>query len=179
MIDIQGNRSAGIAARILAHFVLLFVGITGAVCPALAADDLVWVTGRVLDKNGRPLTNALIAVYDDGNKVVDYTKTDENGDYALAVPRRVMHLDKRRKDFFTEVFTGVTRFVGGAAEFLANPVRAGARAVTSSQAAAAVDPLTRGGIAAGGVVVDQVLNVFTPRLFVDAFKDGRVGLDPV
>jgi AAA family ATP:ADP antiporter len=89
----------------------------------------------LVDAQGKPLANAIIAIYDDGNKVVDYTKTDAYGEYAVAVPRRVLHLDKKRQSFLTQVFTSVTRFVGGAAAFVANPVRAGARAITSSQAA--------------------------------------------
>src|SRR5262245_40261372 len=79
-----------------------------------SAEDLVWATGQVVDPQGKPLSNALIAVYDDGNKVVDFAKTDGNGEYALAVPRRVLHLDKKHSSFLTEVFTGLTRFVGGA-----------------------------------------------------------------
>jgi hypothetical protein len=150
----RGGRSAG--------FWLGCILIMG-LAQAASAEDLVWATGRVVDPHGKPLANAVIAVYDDGNKVVDYAKTDANGEYALAVPRRVLHLDKKRSNFLTEVFTGLTRFVGSAAEFVANPVRAGVRAVTSSQAANAVDPITRGGIAAGGVVVDQVLGTLTPR----------------
>jgi hypothetical protein len=159
-------REAGKRRRLacrMALVALLLVGLSGAVCPAFAAEDLVWATGRVLDTDGKPLANALIAVYDDRNKVVDYTKTDENGEYALAVPRRVMHLDKQRSDFLTEVFSGVTRFVGGAAEFVSDPIRAGVRAITSRQAENTSNAVTRGGIAAGGTAVDQVLKMMTPR----------------
>lgn len=153
-------RKAAPGAMLLA---LLLTGIAGAIRPAKAADDLVWATGRVMDAQGRPLANATIAIYDDANKVVDYAKTDANGDYAVAVPRRVLHLDKKRQSFLTQVISGVTRFVGGAAGFVANPVRAGAQAITSSQAANTTDPLTRGGIAAGGMVVDQVLSFVAPN----------------
>src|SRR5687767_9316197 len=57
-----------------ALFALLLMGTTGAICPAMADENLVWVTGRVFDTDRRPLANAMIAVYDDKNKVVDYTK---------------------------------------------------------------------------------------------------------
>ena len=128
------------------------------------AEDLVWATGRVLDERGRPMSGALVAVYDDSNKVVDYARTDRNGDYALAVPKKVLHLEHRHgKGFIAEVFGTVTRFVGDAAGFVSSPLRAGVRAVTSSQAANLTDPLTRGGIVAGGVVADQVLFAVTPR----------------
>lgn len=130
---------------------------------AARAEELAWVTGRINGADGRPLRNAVIAVYDDKNKVVDYAHTDENGEYALAVPSNVLHLSKKGKGFFTEVFGGVTRFVGDAAGFVANPLRSGVRAVTSAQASLNPDPLTRGGISAGGAVIDQVLFAVTPR----------------
>lgn len=132
-------------------------------CSVARAEDLVWATGRIMGADGKPLRGALIAVYDDKNKVVDYAKTDDNGDYALAVPSSVLHLGKKSKGFFTQVFGGVTRFVGGTAEFVASPLRAGVRAVTSAQAGLNIDPLSRGGITAGGALVDQVLGMATPR----------------
>jgi hypothetical protein len=127
------------------------------------AEELAWVTGKINGADGRPLRNALIAVYDDKNKVVDYARTDDNGEYALAVPSKVLHLNKKGKGFFTEVFNGVTRFVGDAAGFVATPLRSGVRAVTSAQANLNPDPISRGGIAAGGAIVDQVLFAVTPR----------------
>jgi hypothetical protein len=128
------------------------------------ADEPVWATGQVTDSEGKPLAGAIVAVYDDSNHVVDYARTDGNGDYALAVPERAMHLERRRgKGFLAEVFGNVTRFVGTTAGFLANPVRAGVHAVTSSEAAGFADPLMKGGIAAGGIVVDQALFAVTPK----------------
>ena len=144
--------------------------ITGAILAGLCltgtarADNLVWVTGHIVGANGKPLRNAVIAVYDDKNKVVDYAKTDDNGDYALAVPPATIHLQgKKGKGFFTEVIGGMTRFVGGATEFVSNPLRAGVRAVTSAQANFNVDPLSRGGITAAGALVDQTLGMLTPH----------------
>ncbi len=121
------------------------------------AEDYVWATGKVLNKAGRPVPNAYVAVYDDNNKVVDYARTDELGEYALAVPRRILHIDKKRTGFLTSVFGGITRFVGGATDFVRNPLRAGVQAVTSSQAAAVISPIQRGVISAGGAVADQIL----------------------
>ncbi len=128
-----------------------------ATLPAHAAEDYIWATGKVLDKSGKPVKNAYVAVYDDNNKVIDYANTDEFGEYALAVPRNVMHLDKKSKGFLSQVFGTVTRFVGGASNFVNNPLRAGVQAVTSSQAAGVLNPVQRGAISAGGVVADQVL----------------------
>ncbi len=131
---------------------------------AAHAESLVWVTGHIVGANGKPLKNAVIAVYDDKNKVVDYAKTDDNGDYALAVPPNTIHLlGKKGKGFFTEVIGGMTRFVGGTAEFVSSPLRAGVRAVTSAQANFNIDPLSRGGITAAGALVDQTLGMLTPR----------------
>jgi hypothetical protein len=128
------------------------------------ADEPIWATGHVADADGQPLVNAVVAVYDDSNHVVDYARTDRNGDYALAVPPRALHLEhKHGKGFLAEVFGGVTRFVGESVDFMANPVRAGVRAVTSSEAAAFTDPVTRGGIAVGGAVVDRALFAVSPK----------------
>src|SRR5690349_18020838 len=127
------------------------------------ASNLVWVTGRVVDEQKRPVAGALVAVYDDSNKVVDYARTDRNGEYALAVPRQVLHLEQRHgKGFIAEVFSGVTRFVGGAADFVANPLRAGVNAVTAGEAATFADPLTKGEIAVGGAVANQMLFGLAP-----------------
>jgi hypothetical protein len=129
-----------------------------------SAEELVWASGKVLDPQSRPMRGAYVAVYDDSNKVVDYARTDREGEYALAVPKRLLHLQYRHgKGFIAEVATGVTRFVGGAAEFVANPVRSGLHAITNTEAALYPDPLTRGAFSAGGAVVDQVLFAVTPR----------------
>ena len=132
--------------------------------PESKADELVWATGKVLDNRGRPMSGALVAAYDDSNRVADYARTDRNGEYALAVPKRLLHLQQKHgKGFFAEVFSGVTRFVGGAAEFVANPLQAGVHAITTSQAASYANPLMKGQITAGGAVVDKVLFAISPR----------------
>src|SRR5205823_6333625 len=101
---------------------------------------------------GQPVVGALVAVYYDGNKVVDYARTDRNGEYALAVPPKALHLNQKHGQNFFAVVTGTAlRFVGDAAGFVANPVRAGVHAITSSQAANITDPITRGEFAAGGL----------------------------
>ena len=43
------------------------------------AEDPVWTTGRVIGSDGRPVVGAIVAAYDDSNKVVDYAHTDRNG----------------------------------------------------------------------------------------------------
>lgn len=128
------------------------------------AEELVWTSGKVLDPGGRAMRGAYVAVYDDGNRVVDYARTDSEGEYALAVPKRLLHLDHGHgHGFIAEVFTGVTRFVGGAAEFVANPLRSGVHAITSAEAALDPNILTKGAITGGGAAVDQVLFAVTPR----------------
>ncbi len=139
----------------------LFLGGSGAL--RVQAEDLVWITGRVVGADGSPLPETLVAVYDDSNKVVDYARTDQNGEYAMAVPKRVLHLDKHNPGFFTEVFGGLTRIVGGAAGFVANPLREGVHAVTNAEVADAGGLAVKGGIAAGGAVADQMLFAVSPR----------------
>ena len=151
------DRRIGIAVGIGLLALLL-----GSAARPAQAEELVWATGIVQDASGKPIANALVAVYDDSNKVSDYARTDAHGEYALALPRRVLHLDKKRSGFITQIFNGVTRFVGDAAGFVANPLRAGMHAVTSSQASNFTDPLTKGGIAAGSMVADQILFQIAP-----------------
>jgi hypothetical protein len=131
--------------------------LAGAAQPACADANPVWVTGKVVDAQGRPVVHALVAVYDDKNKVVDYARTDEKGEYALAVPKTVLHIQKQSKGFFTEVFGTLTRFVGGAADFVNRPLRVGVQALTATQAASTINPITRAGVAAGGAAADQIL----------------------
>lgn len=143
---------------------LCFAPIIASFTLSARAEQPVWATGHIVDSAGRPLSGAIIAVYDDNNRVLDYARTDENGDYALSIPRNSLHLQERKgKGFIADVAGGVTRFVGGTAEFVANPLRAGVRAVTSSQVSAFADPLTKGGIAAGGFIVDRTLFAIAPK----------------
>ncbi len=126
--------------------------------------EYVWATGKVVDGNGRPLPNAFVAVYDDSNKVVDYTRTDQGGNYALAVPKQALHLEhKKGKGFIADVFTGAIRLTGDAIGFINNPVRAGVHAVASAESATIGDPLMKGGISAGTAVADKALTMLTPR----------------
>ncbi len=89
------------------------------------AEDLVWATGRVVSaRDKRPLSGAIVAVYDDKGRVVDYARTDPDGNYALTVPRAALHLDKYSPDFLHQVTGGVTRLVGGVAGGLKYGVKA-------------------------------------------------------
>lgn len=133
-------------------------------CGPCLATEYVWATGKVLDASGRPLSNAFVAVYDDSNKIVDYTRTDRSGEYALAVPKQVLHLEhKHGKGFVADVFTGMIRLTGDAIGFINNPVRSGIHAIASAESATFADPLTKGGISAGTAVADQALTMLTPR----------------
>jgi len=133
-------------------------------CAPCRAERPVWVTGRVVDAAGEPIRGAQLAVYDDANHVVDYTRTDRNGEYAVAVPRAALHLDHRHgPGFIAEVFGTMTRFVGDTIGYVGTPLRAGVRAVTSAEADVFTDPLTKGTIAAGGAVIDQTLFALTPK----------------
>ncbi len=127
------------------------------------ADDPVWTTGRVIGPDGKPVVGAIVAAYDDQNKVVDYAHTDKNGDYALAVPKRALHIDKHTQSFFATVLGSAARFGGETVGFVTDPVRSGVRAITEAEAATVADPVTKGTVTAGGVVADQVLgNVDSP-----------------
>src|SRR5688500_7202580 len=87
-----------------------------AIANPAVADDLVWLTGRVVTSDSRaPLKEAVVAVYDDKGKVVDYAKTDADGIYTLAVSRGVLGLDKKGVGFFRRVAGGMSKLVGGLA----------------------------------------------------------------
>lgn len=122
----------------------------------LRADDLVWATGRVKNESGRPLRGAMVAIYDDKNHVVDYAKTDSDGNYALAVPRGVLHLDKHDGGFFHRVASTV----GGVGRVAAMPIKAGIRAATGI--AYASDPLTRVGIGTASGVALGLVDIMAP-----------------
>ena len=163
MRDVSGRRRPRSVRNIVVS-VAAFAALLCAGARAVRADELVWASGKVLDPRGRPMRNAYVAVYDDSNKVVDYARTDQEGEYALAVPKRLLHLQQKHgKGFIAEVFTGVTRFVGGAAEFVANPLRQGMHAVTNAEAALDPNIVTKGAISAGGAVADRLLFGVTPR----------------
>ncbi len=166
------THTSGLIRLSLCIFLLCLLSMNSAVMSS-ASEELIWATGRVFSADKRPLSGATVAIYDDSNKVVDFAKTDNNGFYAIAVPKRVMHLDRRSKSFITDVVGGIGHFIGGAAGFVANPVRAGVRVATSAEAAAFADPITKGGIAIGGAVADQVLFAVAPHEKKTPFEDRK------
>ena len=144
-------------------FLAAFLTIIGSSSYA-AADNSVYLSGHVDGADGKALQNALIAIYNDKNQIVDYAHTDNSGNYLMSVPEADMHLPRQRgRSFLSQVFGLATHLVGGAAIFLANPLRAGIHAVASSEAASLVDPLAKGGLAAGSIVVDEALFAVSPR----------------
>lgn len=155
--------SGRLAGRNIVFGIIIAVVLAVYAIPA-RAEHPVWATGRILDIYDRPMSGALVTVYDDNNRVIDYARTDEHGDYALAVPKNALHLQERHSPgFFAEVFGGVTRFVGGGVDFVANPLRAGVHAVTAAEAALNPDIVTKGGIAVAGAIVDKTLFAVSPR----------------
>ncbi len=157
-------------------------------CDAAKADSPVWALGRVVDGDGHPVANALVAVYDDQNRVEDYARTNAQGDYALSIKPYMLHLPRAHGGgFLAQVFGTVGHLVGGVADFVSNPLRAGLHAAAGTVAASMVDPLSRGGIAAASVVLDQTLFAITdphpPKpeqarkepgaLFIKAVSDDR------
>ncbi len=133
---------------------LIAVGLALSLCcgPAALGEETVWATGRVCSAQGhRPLPNALVAVYDDKGRVVDYARTDPDGYYAVAVPRHVLHLEQHSPDIIHRVARGVSNMVGG----VVGAFKAGAHMAVN---ATPLDPLTKTGInAATGAAADLVM----------------------
>lgn len=140
------------------HFVAAFALLL--IAGRAAADDIIWATGRVLDSTGgRPVAGAIVAVYDANNRVVDYVKTDANGEYTLGIPRNVMNLPRRRSGFLHQVSRSVNTAVASAGGLIGGPIKAGVRALAS--AAGGSDPLTRAGIGAAAGVVNNIVDIVT------------------
>ena len=113
---------------------------------AESAQDLVWLTGRVVSPDGRaPLKDAVVAVYDEKNKVVDYARTDSDGIYTLAVPRGALRLDRKSSGFFHRVAGGASKIVGG----LAGPLRMGLKAAATAVPTSGMAAQAGVGIASG------------------------------
>ena len=96
-----------------------------------SAEELVWTTGKVTS-SGRVVRDAMVAAFDQKGHVVDYSKTDSEGYYALAVPRSAMGLGKKEGGFFHEVTSGVNRLIGGTAGTIKMGIRAAAGAASRS-----------------------------------------------
>src|SRR5687767_14848621 len=142
--------------RFLLILISTFIAVTAR--PALA-DDLVWLTGRVLTSESRaPLKDAVVAVYDDKSKVVDYAKTDSDGVYTLAVPRNVMGLDKKGAGFFRRVAGGMSKLLGG----LSGPLRMGLKAAATAVPTSGLAAQAGVGVASG-VAQNLVANMRTGR----------------
>ncbi len=126
-------------------------------CQLAQAEDPVWATGMVVSADGKkPLAGAIVAVYDDRGKVIDYSKTGDDGTYSLTVPRGVLHLDHHSPGFLHQVFSGVGRVVGG----IAGPLKYGVRAAAS--AAQLGDPVTKAGVGAASGIAQNILDTMRP-----------------
>jgi len=127
---------------------------------SVRADDVVWATGKVLDADGRrPVAGAVVAVYDARNRVVDYVRTGENGEYALVVPKSAVNLPKKRGGLLHQVSRTVNSAVAGAGGLIGGPLKAGIRAAAS--AAGGVDPITRAGVGAAAGLVSNIVDIVT------------------
>jgi hypothetical protein len=123
----------------------------------VCAEEMVWLTGHVFAADGKsPLAGAVVAVYDDKNCVVDYAKTDDNGEYTLAVPRGALHLNRKGGGFFHQV----VHVVGDTARIVTLPLKAGIKAAAS--VAYASDPITRVGIGTASNLAQSLLDMATP-----------------
>lgn len=125
-----------------------------------SGDDVVWAVGKVVDASGRhPIAGAVVAVYDRKNRVIDYVKTDSNGEYAVALSKSVLNLPKRKGGFLHQVSRTVNSAVSGAGGLIGAPVKAGIRAAASVVGTS--DPLLRAGIGAATGLVNSIIDIVT------------------
>lgn len=143
-------------------FTPLLLGLLLFLAPRVRAEELVYATGRVYDADGKtPLAGALVAVYDDKNRVLDYAKTDANGDYILAFPRDALHIGRKGGGgFFYQVGSGVMQMVGGVGRVMSLPLKAGIKAAAAASTVS--DPLTKTGIGAATNLATSLVDTMNP-----------------
>ena len=131
---------------------------------SLNADELVWATGRAIGPDGKPLKGAVVVVYDDKEKIVDYAHTDEKGEYALAIPEDVLNLEtKKGGGFLASVAGKIKRFVSTQAAGIAQGAKATILALTSTQAVALAAPVAKAALDTGNRVAAKVEKQLTPK----------------
>jgi len=123
------------------------------------AEEFVWATGRVTDVGGRPVPNATVAVYDAKNRVVDYVRTDQNGEYTITIPRSALNLTRRKGGFLHTVSRSVNSLVGFGGNLASGPLKAGLRAASSL--ATTSDPWTKAGIGAAVGIASSIVDIVT------------------
>ena len=75
----------------LFHFILIILLTTSSLCFAIEYSPGV-VTGKIIDKNSKPLVGATVSAYDsdstNSDEFIGKTKTDANGKYVIRIPKR-------------------------------------------------------------------------------------------
>ncbi len=143
---------------------ILWMGLLAASIISANAQTKVWATGQILSaREHLPMANAVVAFFNNKNKVVDYAITDANGYYTVAIPKNDLHLMRLSGGgFLHQVFSSVGRFVGDITHNVAVPLKAAVNAVTSATESNITDPLSRAGIAAGGSVANRLIDTMSP-----------------
>ncbi len=135
---------------------LLIVVLLGLLGAGARAEDLVWATGRVLSADGRvPIEGAMVAVYDQKNRVIDYAKSGPDGEYAVAVPRSALNLAGRGGGFLRQVTSGV----GKLANLAVGPIRD----TVKSAAGTPGDPVLRAGVGAASGIAGALVGLVAPQ----------------
>lgn len=143
------TRLPGIA-RALACGILL-----ACVAAGSRAEDLVWATGKVLSADGkRPIEGAVVAVFDQKNRVIDFAKTGPHGEYAIAVPRSALNLSGHGGGFLRQVTSGVGMIAGLAVGPIRDTIR--------SAAGTPGDPMLRAGVGAASGVAGALVGLMAP-----------------
>ena len=102
-------------------------------------DEIVWLTGKALGPDGKPLKGAVVVAYDDKQKIIDHAVTDEKGEYALAIPEEVLNLEtKKGGGFLASVAGKIKRFVTAQAAGVAQGAKTTILALTTTQSAAQI-----------------------------------------
>ena len=132
---------------------------------AAHSDELVWATGKVVGSDGKPLKGAVVVVYDDKEKIVDYAHTDEKGEYALAIPEDVLNLETKKGGGFISSTVGrMKRFVTANVTGLAQGAKTTILALTATQSMGLTAPIAKAALDTGTKVADKVGKQLTPKV---------------
>ena len=83
------------SAQFLCSLTLISLALSFSGHVAARAEDVVHAVGRIFAADGKtPIAGAMVAVYDDKNRVLQYVRTESDGSYALPLRKGDLHLTK-------------------------------------------------------------------------------------
>jgi hypothetical protein len=147
------------------RIILLTLLAVAALAAPVVADEIIWTSGKAVGPDGKPVKGLVVVVYDDKDKIVDYAYTDEQGEYALAIPEGVLNLDTKRSGggFLASVTSKVKRFVTAQVEGIADGAKTAIMALTTAQSGLLAAPVAKAALDSGTRVAATVERRLKPQ----------------